>query len=201
MLLRNPWVEKQSYTLTIDPAIQGPVHAVSLYPEPRLYGEALKAGDTVAIALAPYETIVLSFSTAAAPPGLPRAAEVIGTALAAAVTPTKSTMQRVVYEQVDKPFGADYTSLAPPSGTAIEINTDFALTKPAENARVRVLALLEGKSVPDASGTLTVNGQEIPLQSIRSDAGFVATGAPVPECWHFLEGTLPESGSRRVPCD
>jgi hypothetical protein len=96
----------------------------------------------------------------------------------------------VVYEQVDQPFGADYTSLAPPSGTAIEINTDFQLTRPAGNARLRVLALFEGKSVPDACGALTADGQEIPLRSIRSDAGFVATGAPVPECWHFLEGPL-----------
>ena len=32
VLLRNPWVEKQSYALAVDQAIQGPVHAVSLYP-------------------------------------------------------------------------------------------------------------------------------------------------------------------------
>jgi hypothetical protein len=195
VLLRNPWVDKQSYVLTIDSAIQGPVHIVSLYPEPRLYGEALNAGNTVEISLAPYETVVLSFSTGEVPPGLPRAAEAVGATLADAVKPAKTTLRRVVYEQVDKPFGADYTSLAPASGTAIEIDTDFAVTRPAGNPRLRVLALLEGKSVPDASGTLTVNGQEIPLQSIRSDAGFVAAGAPVMEFWHFLEGTLPESGT------
>ena len=114
VLLRNPWVDKQSYALTIDSAIQGPVHVVSLYPEPRLYGEALKAGKTVEISLAPYETVVLSFSTGEAPPGLPRAAEAVGTTLADAVKPAKTTLRRVVYEQVDKPFGADYTSLAPP---------------------------------------------------------------------------------------
>ena len=49
------------------------------------------------------------------------------------------------------------------------------------------------------AGTLTVNGQEISLQSSRSDAGFVATGAPVPECWHFLEGTSAGVRRRRFP--
>ncbi len=195
VLLRNPWVEKQSYTLSVDRAIQAPLHAVSLYPEPRLYGEELKSGVPVTISLAPYETILLSFAAGAAPPGLPPAAETIGTALPAAVTPAKTTIQRVVYEQAGDPFGADYTSLAPPSGKAIEISTDFAITRSAGNPRVRVLALLEGKSVPDASGTLTANGQDIPLQSSRSDAGFVATGAPAPECWHFLQGTVPESAT------
>ena len=83
VLLRNPWVEKQSYTLTVDSAIQGPVHAVSLYPEPRLYAEALKAGDTVAIALAPYETMVLSFCAGLAPPGTASRGRVVGATLAA----------------------------------------------------------------------------------------------------------------------
>jgi len=195
VLLRNPWVEKQSYTLTVDPAWQRPVHAVSVYPEPRVYGDGLSGGDSVTIALAPYETLVLSFAPGAAPAGLPRATDAVGTALIAAVTPAKTTMQRVVFEPIEEPLGADYTSLAPPSGTAIEIRTDFTLTPPAGNTRVRVLALLEGKSVPDACGTLTVDGQEVSWQSNRSDAGFVATGAPVPEYWHFLEAAVPESGT------
>ena len=108
-------------------------------------------------------------------------------------------MQRVVYEPVDKPFGADYTSLAPLSGTAIEINTDFDAAKPVENARVRVLALLEGKTAPDAAGLLTVDGQEVPVQSIRSDAGFVATGHRPPSAG--ISWRLPCRSPREVcPC-
>ena len=74
------------------------------------------------------------------------------------------------------------------------------MSRPVGSRALRVLALFEGKSVPDASGKLTVDGQDIPLKSVRSDAGFVATVAPVPECWHFLEGTLPASGRRKLPC-
>lgn len=112
VLLRNPWVEKQSYTLTVDPAWQRPVHAVSVYPEPRVYGDGLSGGDSVTIALAPYETLVLSFAPGAAPAGLPRATDAVGTALIAAVTPAKTTMQRVVFEPIEEPLGADYKSMS-----------------------------------------------------------------------------------------
>ncbi len=190
VLLRNPWVERQSYRLTLDPELQCPVSAVSLYPEPRLYAEALGAGDAVEIPLAPYETLVLLFAAGRPPAELPPADDAVGSLLAHAVKPAQPTMRRVVYEQLDQPFGVDYTSLAPPSGKAVEVQADFLLNRPARDARLRVLALLEGKSVPDARGALTADGREIPVRPIRSDAGFVATGAQAPECWQFLEGTL-----------
>ena len=45
--------------------------AVSLYPEPRLYGENLKFGDTFEAPLAPYETVVLSIGPLATTPRYP----------------------------------------------------------------------------------------------------------------------------------
>jgi len=195
VLLRNPWVEKQFFAVAIPREIQGTVHAVSLYPEPRCYAESLRGGDRLEAVLAPYETVVLSFAVEE-PPALPRATAVVGTTLTDMVKPVRTVMRRVVYDRVEQPLGPDYTSQAPPSGTAIEIDVDFALRTSAANARARVLVLLEGKTVPDATGELTVDGQEVPLRSVRSDAGFVATGAPVAESWHFLEGTLPESSAK-----
>jgi len=192
VLLRNPWIEKQSYALTVDSTIQGPVHAVSLYPEPRLYRESLNAGSTVEIALAPYETILLSFARGAVPSGLPRASEVVGTTLVDHVKPSAPTLRRVVYEPVDEPYGADYTTLTPASGKGIEISAACTLRGLDDpQLRLRLLALFEGATAPDAAGTLSVNGQRVPLASSRSDAGFTATVASVPERWHFLEGTLP----------
>ncbi|MHB8972746.1 MAG: NPCBM/NEW2 domain-containing protein [Pirellulaceae bacterium] len=195
VLLRNPWVLAQSYALTIDSSDKGPVHAVSVYPEPRIYGKALSAGQTVEIPLAPYETIVLSISPGDVPLDLPAAQPAGQQALAGTLQNPRASLRRVVYETPDQLMGDDYTSLAPASGQALEIDADFHLQRTKTDTRLRVLALLEGKSVPEASGTLTVDGQDIALQSVRTDSVFFATVAAVPESWHFLEGTLPPSGA------
>ena len=197
VLLRNPWAKKQSIPLTLDLAVKGPVHAVSIYPEARVYGEALYTGQTVDVLLAPYETLVLSFATGDVPQGLPRAADCVDNVFAGTLTKPKTAARTIVYEAVPQPFGADYTSLAPASGRAVELDTDFQIALPSDAPpRVRLLALFEGKTVPEASGTLQVDGKEIPLRVIRSDAGFTATGMPAPECWLFLEGVLPETGGK-----
>ena len=212
VLLRNPWAAKQSIPVKIDLAVKGPVHAVSLYPEPRIYVDVLYAGQTLDVLLMPYETVVLSFKTGGVPQGLPRAAERVGNILASTLTDLHTAARSVVYDEIPQPYGADYTSPVPASGKAVEIDADFqinrALTGSARHSReggnipagssprVRILALFEGKTVPEASGTLEVNGKDIPLRAIRSDAGFTATGIAAPECWQFLEGALPEDGGR-----
>ncbi len=204
VLLRNPWIAAQSYPVKIDLAVKGPVHAVSLYPEPRVYGDALYTGQTLDVPLAPYETVVLSFATGDAPQGLPNSANAVNTVLANTLTKPGISLSSVVFDEVPQPYGADHTSLAPASGKALELEADFqfkgAFTGSAEpagsSARTRVLILFEGKTVPEASGTLQVNGKDIPLRAIRSDAGFTATGAAAPECWQFLEGVLPEDGGK-----
>jgi NPCBM/NEW2 domain len=196
VLLRNPWVQRQSYALTIDASEKVLQHAISVYPEPRVYGKSLAAGQTVEIPLAPYETLVLSIAPGDIPLGLPAAQPTGNQTLAESLGKPRTTLQRVVYATPAQPWGDDFTSLAPASGQAIEIDADFQLHRPDTGKRLRVLALLEGKSVPEASGVLTVDGQEIVLQSLRSDAGFFATGAAVAESWHFLEGTLPPSAAQ-----
>jgi hypothetical protein len=139
---------------------------------------------------------VLSFATGEAPKGLPRAEDAVGKVLSDTVATPKTTLRRAIYEKVEDPLGPDYTSLAPASGMAMEIGTDFQLKPVAKGTRVRLLALFEGKTVPEAEGALTVNGKSMPLRSIRSDAAFVASGAPVMEFWHFLEAALPEHGGK-----
>ena len=207
VLLRNPWAAPQNLTVKIDLAVKGPVHAISLYPEARVYGDALYAGQTVDIPLAPYETVVFSFATGEAPQGLPKAADCVNSALANTASNSSTAVRSVVYDEIPQPFGTDYTSLAPASGKAVEIDADFQIntgsarpsreggnTPAGSSSRVRLLALFEGKTVPEASGTLQVNGKDVPLRAIRSDAGFTATGITAPECWQFLEGVLPEGG-------
>jgi hypothetical protein len=179
----------------MDSSEKVPVHAISVYPEPRVYGKSLSAGQTVEISLAPYETIVLSIAPGDIPLGLPDARPTGNQTLAESLLNPRVTLRRVVYETQEQLLGDDYTSLAPVSGQAIEVDADFQLQRPSTDRRLRVLALWEGKSVPEASGVLTVDGQEIVLQSSRSDAGFFASGAPVMEFWHFLEGTLPPSAT------
>ncbi|MHB0960688.1 MAG: NPCBM/NEW2 domain-containing protein [Pirellulaceae bacterium] len=195
VLLRNPWVLKQSYTLTIG-ALNSQVaaHAISVYPEPRVYAQSLAAGQTVEIALAPYETIVLSIAPGDIPTGIPAAQTADSPTLAESLLNPQATLRRVIYESPDERFGDNYSSLAPASGQAIEMEAQFQLQRSDAAKRLHVLALLEGKTVPEASGVLTVDGQEVALHSARSDAGFFATVATGPDSWHFLEGTLPPAG-------
>jgi hypothetical protein len=195
VLLRNPWAAKQRNTVKIDLAVKGPVHAISLYPEPRVYGDVLYAGRTLDVLLAPYETVVLSFTTGDVPQGLPKAADFMGKVFDSVLSKPSTAVRSVVYDETQQPYGADYTSLAPASGKAVEIDADFQVD--VKSARVRVLVLFEGKTVPEASGTLRIDGKDIPLRAIRSDAGFTATGIAAPECWQFLEGVLSE-GSGNV---
>jgi hypothetical protein len=63
--LRNPWIAPHTYTVKLDGRIgfssaATRLSAVSLYPEPRVYATRLKFGDMLEVALAPYETVVLS---------------------------------------------------------------------------------------------------------------------------------------------
>ena len=66
VLLRNPWIEPQTYPvkLAIDPqrtSKAATFSAVSIYPEARVYGRNLKPGENPDVPVAPYETIVLVF--------------------------------------------------------------------------------------------------------------------------------------------
>ena len=95
---------------------------------------------------------MLSIAPGDIPLGLPDAQTTGNQALAESLLNPRVTLQRVVYETPDQPWGDDFTSLAPASGQAIEIDADFQLHRPDTGMRLRVLVLLEGKSVPEASG-------------------------------------------------
>ncbi|MFA6241509.1 MAG: hypothetical protein WC655_11295, partial [Candidatus Hydrogenedentales bacterium] len=77
VLLRNPWIAPQTYKLPIEAASgAASLSAVSLYPEVRVYGRDLHAGDTLDVTLAPYETVVLSVNGSQPLEGLPAACEI-----------------------------------------------------------------------------------------------------------------------------
>ena len=52
-----------------------------------------------------------------------------------------------------------------PIGPGIEIDAEFQLQRTRTDTRLRILALLEGKTGAGGFGVLTVDGQEIALQS------------------------------------
>ena len=72
VLLRNPWITHQVYSLKLTadcglaPTAAG-LSAVSLYPENRLYGTSLRLGDTLQVPLKPYETLVLEIGPCQVP--------------------------------------------------------------------------------------------------------------------------------------
>ena len=51
--------------------------------------------------------------------------------LARSLTISHTQVQRVVYDTPDQPLGDDFTSLAPDSGQALEIDTEFQLPRTA----------------------------------------------------------------------
>ncbi|MCU0962224.1 MAG: NPCBM/NEW2 domain-containing protein [Pirellulaceae bacterium] len=194
ILLRNPWIKRQSYAVTVDMPGAQRVHAVSLYPEPRLYAEDLPNGQPWDVPLAPYETLVLALAAGPAPADLPRTDHAIGQVLAGAAHDVTTRAQRVRYELPAVALGADYTSLAPQSGQAAEVQLACTLESADPGVDRRLLVLLEGPCVPQGDGQLHVGQQEIALRSIRSDSGFSATTAVAPEHWQFLEAVLPTAG-------
>ena len=83
------------------------------------------------------------------------------------------------------------------SGQTIEIDTAFQLHRTHTDTRLRILVLLEGKSVPEAVGVMTADGQEIRL-AVRLDRMPVSL-PPAPQCRN--PGTFCRAPSRRPASD
>ncbi len=178
ILLRNPWLKKQTMRLDLAKQVGVPVglkglSAVSLYPEVRLYGKQLKARDVLEVPLAPYETLVLSLSSQQDLEGVVSAKKSFGNNL-------KQGKMNVDFQRAqggDQPTSMSLT-------LAGQVKTKLPQTE--------LLILLEGNSGTPQAGQakLLVNGQEVSLAEIRSDKQWTSTGLPVPEYWTFLVGKL-----------
>lgn len=182
--LRNPWIAPQSYRVKLDeylgfsPADAMNLSAVSLYPEPRLYGENLKFGDTLEVALAPYETVVLSIGPPAGTQSIPRASDAVRNQLA--VLNCEHELRRTA--------GAKGAAARLTCRARVRVTAPWA----------ELLVLCEGQKPPTVPpGRLTIGGRAVPMETISSAAGWFS-GPPSHEHWTFLRAPLSAGESEIV---
>ncbi|MEN6459051.1 MAG: NPCBM/NEW2 domain-containing protein [Thermoguttaceae bacterium] len=203
MMLRNPWIAQQSYRVKLDETVgftpdgAKRLSAVSLYPEPRLYAENLKLGDTLDVKLMPYETIVLSLDDNQKTAGLPTAASATGSPLH--VSDCKSQLQRVTFPKLEKALGPDWTCRLGDQPSALRLTCTAKVR--VGSPRAELLVLLEGKGrCPMPVGRLTLNGRKVAMEELPSEAGWSATGLPHHEHWTFLRASL-TAGDHAIALD
>ena len=178
ILLRNPWIMPQTYTLKLDDSIgfdskAAKLSAVSLYPENRVYGQSLKYDGTLTFTMAPYETIVLSIGSKYKLKGIPTVNDSIGGKIKANVT---------------------HSNVG--SGFVIDVNATIDSNAP----QTKLLVCMEGTyqkptvlAVPTYQ--LLVNGSPASVTTISSEEGWRATGVPEWEHWKFLQVDLTSAHS------
>lgn len=189
--LRNPWIAPQTHTLKLaenlglSPAAENLV-VVSLYPEPRIYGEGLKCGAALDLTLAPYETLVLSISAGQAPTGLPRAA---ATGSGVKVTKSDHRLERVSFHNGGKGLGRDWTCRLGEATSALRLTLNANVHVEAPHAEL--LVLCEGTQAPAVPvGQWKLNGQEAATSTACSETGWSATLLPRHDHWTFLRAPL-----------
>lgn len=182
--LRNPWITPQTYSLKIGGGAKG-VSVVSVYPEARVYARSLKAGDTLDVPLAPYETVVLSVGAKQALSGLPDAVKEVRGRIESAVS--KHELKR----------------------TDGSVGLDLDCTVTVKTPQAQLLLLIEdAKAVPEKPACrITVDGKEQPLETRAStdtwhapdgaiETGWASSSLPPPEHWRFMRVMLPEGASK-----
>jgi len=192
VLLRNPWIELQSYSFNLavsgNQALKpGSLSAVSIYPEVRVYGRDLEPGATLKVRLAPYETVVLSIDRGQLPPGLPEASRAVCSQLKAKVLRSEASL--VKYDTGPVALGADSTSLVGSVASSVRVELDAEVI--ADAPQSEFLVLIEDTDAPiDALCHVHVNGKESAILSGGSETGWAASGLARPERWLFLSSAL-----------
>lgn len=195
--LRNPWIEPRTYSvrLPVDPkpsADTVELSVVSIYPEARVYGEALKPGDTLAVQLAPYETVVLSVGRSEAPANIPPASQAVCRQVNVKVLKSEVGLEKFVGD--GSVLEADSTCLAGEADTAIRVGLDAEVSVDAPEADL--LILIEDNEAPiDPVCRVRIDGKEATFSSCGSETGWAATVLPKPERWLFLSSPLPKGTS------
>jgi hypothetical protein len=174
IILRNPWIAPQTYTLTLNESIgfdsqAAGLSAVSLYPENRVYGQNLNYGDTLTFPIAPYETVVLSIGSGYNLNGIPTVGSSIGVQLQ--TTATESCVR-----------------------SSLTVNLQATVDSSAP--QTKFLVCMEGPS-PLANPTyqLLVNGSPASVTTISSENGWSSTGLAEREHWKFLQVNLTSAHS------
>lgn len=196
--LRNPWIAPQSYSLrlglgTDDQAgEQERVSVVSLYPAVRVYTANGRLGETLQVALAPYETLVLSVGPRQPTDGLPQAEDVLTGSVRAVKMQHHLIAEK--YAASPAPFGPDWTSPLGEltSAISLELQGDVEV----RSAEAELLVLLEGPRSPAVPVcNLHVDGKPTSTDTMVSDVGWAATVLPQPEHWTFVRARLPHGKS------
>jgi hypothetical protein len=192
VLLRNPWIEPQTYPLRVavdqrSAPVAARFSAVSIYPEARVYGAGLKPGDTLNVPLAPYETVVLAFDKAPPLSAVPPASKTIGRRLNVAVLKKEISLQK--FTDNANALGVDATCVVGNASSAIRIDLEAEVTTDASSSDIVIL--VEDHDPPiDPMCRLLVNGKESPLSSGGSETGWAASLLSKPERWLFLTAPL-----------
>jgi hypothetical protein len=174
IVLRNPWIMPQTYTLTLNDSIGFDsqalgLSAVSLYPENRVYGQNLNYGDTLTFPIAPYETVLLTIGSGYNLSGIPTVGESIGGRLQTNVT-----------------------------GSCIRssLTINLQATVDSNAPQTKLLVCMEGTSaLATPTYQLLVNGVPATVQVISSESEFSATVAAEREHWKFLQVNLTSAHS------
>jgi hypothetical protein len=191
--IRNPWTKTAVYALKLDKTTGVPVgaagfSAVSLYPEPRVYGRALKYGDTLNIPVAPYETLVLSLKGHQPLIGVSEAAKVIGGQIQAAalkhevkhidlvketerglIDPLPKGEQSLAWNWMERlGLGTNWTGNLGKNAYVnhLKLEADLMISSP----QAQLAVFLEGgdKLPPKYAYKLTVNGMDFTLNPFPS---------------------------------
>lgn len=196
--LRNPWIAPQTYSLRIGPAgvssgNTARLSAVSLYPEPRVYGTNLKPGDTLDVHLAPYETLLLSIGPRQRISGLPDFRHESTRYIEIAITNLE--LGRVEFDGNDQVMGSDWTSITGEAHFGLKINLDADVTTTAP--RSELLILVEDKETPiDPICRVRIDGKDVELTSCGSQTGWAADDPVKPERWLFLRAPIKQGKSK-----
>ena len=169
VVLRNPWLLPQIYTLKVDESTgfnsqSVGLSAVSLYPENRIYGQNLHYGSDLTFTVAPYETVVLTIGSGYNLNGIPTVGNSIGGKIQTNITQSSATTDLTVSLQAT-------------------IDTNSPQTK--------LLVVMEGTAaLADPTYQLLVNGVPATVQVISSENGWNSTGLAEREHWKFLQVNL-----------
>jgi hypothetical protein len=202
VVLRNPWIAPAALTLSLDKALgfspdAADLSAVSLYPEPRLYGEGLRFGGAVEVPMAPCETVVLSIQSRTDVGALPRAAQAVRSHLT--IGKSDGKLRRVAFRNAGPAMGPDWT--CPLGNAASAVQWTILANAHVKAPRAELLLLLEGEKTPVAPiGKLQINGRDVAPSMASSAGGWSATGLPQHEHWTFLRAPL-SAGDNRIAYD
>lgn len=192
IVLRNPWIARQNYRVTLDRSLGlSPeadwLSAVSLYPERRTYASELKYGDVLDVPLAPYETVVLSVMSSAMVPSDPPVAAALKSRLT--VLEEKHSLEQIAFRGEATARGPDWTCPLGDARQAARLTLDARVRVEAPNAEL--LLLCEGEQPQMLPvGSVLVNGQPVTATTATSVAGWSATALPMHGHWAFLRVPL-----------